>query len=319
MPAALLTPPAPAPAFALPFRSLWRTSPPLVLSATAMGVMAVVCLVGLAVDPRELLGVPVWVKPLKFCISSALYVLTLAALLAPLRRPRLVAVVGYGVGLIIAAEVVLIGVQAARGVASHFNVGTPFDAAVFAVMGVMIAALWVLTLVAAVALLRTPQADRVWRAATAWGLALALAGGAVSYLMTMPTPEQAAGFATAPPQVVGAHTVGAPDGGPGLPFVGWSRTGGDLRVPHFFGLHGLQAIPLLALALARLGRLSERQRRRLVHVGGALYLGGLAVLLQQALRGQPLLAPDAWTFGLGATILFGAALATLLTFRPSSR
>lgn len=319
MPAALATHPAVSPAPPSLLRPLWKTSPALVVSAAAMGVLAVVCLVGLAIDPRELLGAPVWVKPLKFCLSAALYVLALAVLLRPLGRSRLATAVGYGVGGILVAEVVLIAMQAARGVASHFNVSTPFDSMVFSAMGAMIAGLWVLTLVAAVALLRTPQPDRTWKTATAWALVIALAGGAVGYLMTMPTPEQVAGFATAPPLVVGAHTVGARDGGPGLPFVGWSTTGGDLRVPHFWGLHGLQALPLLALALSRVTRLTDRQRRRLVTVGGAAYAGVLGVLLQQALRGQPLTAPDVWTFTLGTLVVFAAALAALLTLRPSTR
>ena len=52
--------------------------------------------------------------------------------------------------LTMVGEIVLISMQAARGTTSHFNIRTPFDAAVFNAMGLMIvanslAAAWFLT------------------------------------------------------------------------------------------------------------------------------------------------------------------------------
>jgi len=298
-------------------RPLWRTSPPLVGSAAVLGLLALVCLAGLAVDPRTIGGEPVWIKPLKFCLSGAAYVLALAVLMRPLRKRRVSRVIGWGVGVILVAETVLIAMQAVRGVRSHFNISSTFDTAVFSSMGQMIAVLSILTLVAAIAILRTTTATPLWKQATLWGLVLTLAGGSVGFLMTLPTPEQIEGFADAPPVTIGAHTVGAPDGGPGLPLLGWSTIGGDLRIPHFWGLHGLQALPLLALGLMRLQSLTDRQRRRLLTLGGLAYAGVFGLLLQQALRAQPLLAPDVWTFGMFMGIVLFAGLAGVLILRGS--
>jgi len=89
--------------------------------------------------------------------------------------------------------------------------------------------------------------------------------------------------------VVGAHTVGAPDGGPGLPGTGWSVDHGDLRVPHFVGLHAFQALPLLALALPGAWSVGRRTRLTLVAAGSYAVLFG--ILLWQALRGESVVAP----------------------------
>ncbi len=85
------------------------------------------------------------------------------------------------------------------------------------------------------------------------------------------------------------HGIPGPDGGPGLPFVNWSTTGGDLRIAHFLGLHALQMLPALGWALDR-GRASAPDaRRRTIAVGGALWLALMAVALWLAVTGRPLL------------------------------
>ena len=106
--------------------------------------------------------------------------------------------------------------------------------------------------------------------------------------------------------VAGAHTVGAPDGGPGLLGTGWSREHGDLRVPHFVGLHALQALPFLAVLLRRRDW-PESLRTRAVVTTGAAYAGVFAVLTTQALRGQSILQPDAVTLAMFAAVALGGA------------
>ncbi|GGU55030.1 hypothetical protein GCM10010274_49950 [Streptomyces lavendofoliae] len=275
-----------------------------------MVVLAVVSAAGLVLDDRVVVGAPVWSKPLKFSVSFVAYCLSLAWMLSLLPRFRRT---GWWAGTVVvvagAVEMVVITGQAVRGKRSHFNRETPFDAALFDVMGATIVALWVATLVVAVLLFRTPLADR----ASAWAIRLStvltLTGAGLGFLMTLPSPGQRDSAS----DTVGAHSVGVPDGGPGMPLTGWSTTGGDLRVPHFVGMHALQVLPLVALLLLamapRLTRLrDERLRLRLVLVASAAYAAVLALLTWQALRGQPLVHPDGVT--LTAAALASAVIAT---------
>ena len=61
--------------------------------------------------------------------------------------------------------------------------------------------------------------------------------------------------------------------------------------PHFLGLHALQALPLVALLLAAPAS-RTRVRVRLTLVAAGSYAALFAILLVQALRGQPLLDAD---------------------------
>ncbi|MFJ9940846.1 hypothetical protein [Streptomyces erythrochromogenes] len=311
--------------------SSWRTwHRPLVVFSLLMALWAVGSAIGIAADDRVLTGAPIWAKPFKFSVSFVAYCLSLAWMISLLgeERPRLRRTAwwaGTVVAVASALEMVLITLQVLRGVRSHFNSATPFDAQVFSLMGNTVMVLWLGTLVVAVLLWRATIADR----ATTWSIristVLALTGAALAFLMVLPTPEQqrreTAGLELAES---GAHSVGVPDGGPGMFLTGWSTSGGDLRIPHFFGMHALQLLPLLVLLLAALAprhaRLrDERVRVRLVLVAGAVYAALLALLTWQALRGRPLVHPDGATLGAAAAVLAGGVLGVLAALSGGRR
>lgn len=281
----------------------------------AMAVLAVVATVGVLVDPRVLTGVPIWLKPLKFAVSFVLYGGTLAWMLSLL--PRRSRIAEGAVTVIVAVAVVEMAVivgQVVRGQASHFNDSTPLNTALFAAMGAAIMVLFLAHLVLGIVVLIRRIPDRVAATAVRWGLGLSLLGMLAAVPMTLPTQDPGI------EGVSGAHSVGVPDGGPGLPVVGWSITGGDLRIGHFVGLHALQALPILATLLSRFAtRLDERTRVRLLVVAGGAY-GVLTVLLTwQALRGQPLLHPDAGTLAAVAALVVASATATGLVLARRRR
>jgi hypothetical protein len=271
--------------------------------AVAMAVLTPVLAVLAVVDDRVLLGAPLWFKPLKFAISLALYAATLSWMLGQLRE-RTLARTGWIVTAAAAIEMAVIVGQAAVGNRSHYNMDTPLSAALWGTMGVTIVVLWLATLAVALRFLREPGRDRAATTAIRLGLVVALIGLAEGFLM-----------ATA-----ATHTVGAPDGGPGLPLLGWSTVGGDLRIAHFVGMHALQGLPLFAAALAVGHRLDEVTRVRLVQIAAAAWTGLVVLLTWQALRAQPLLAPDALTLAaLGAlvAVTVAAMVGTLAATRSS--
>lgn len=257
-------------------------------------------LVGVFIDQRVITGAPAWVKPTKFGVSIAVYSVTLLWILSLIRRDtptrqRFVRWTGWIVVTTLAVELVLIAVQVVRGTSSHFNLSTGFDAAVFTIMGASIGILFLANLVVAVVVLRTQLEDRVMASAIRLGLIIASIGMAFGFLMTNPTAQQLAAMdAGETVDFVGAHSVGVADGGEGLPFVGWSTEGGDLRIGHFIGMHALQILPFLAIGLRR-RRGSERRRRGTVRIAAAGYLGLTLLVTWQALRAQPLLRPDGVT------------------------
>ncbi|WP_439376695.1 hypothetical protein [Amycolatopsis lexingtonensis] len=295
---------------------------PSAVFAAVLGAIAVLCVAAMLVDQRTLAGAPIWAKPFKFAVSGALYFATWSWLvsLLPRFRPTAGWLTNFLV-LIFAAEYVLLVFQAARGRASHFNIATPQDELIYNTMGKMIMGLQVATLVLTVLMLFTKLEDRASFWAVRAGAVLSLAGISLGILMTNPTARQLAQWqAGGRPDMVGAHTVGLDDGGPGLPVLGWSTVAGDLRIPHFVGMHALQALPLLAIGLlalaARFPRLRDDVvRARLVLIGAAAYAGLIALVTWQALRAQSIVHPDATTLAAAAALVAAAGLGSWAAVR----
>jgi len=254
-------------------RVLHRVNPALSYTGWLNVGLAAGALLLLPFDHRHVTGALVWVKPLKFSLSLVAYTWTLAWLLADLPAParRGVRRLSGAVALSMVVEQVVIFIQAARGTTSHYNVSSPLNGLLFGLMGLFIVVNTAMTSWAGYLAWRyRPHGS----AGYVWGLRLGL--------LVFLVGSALGGFMIHHMQ----HTVGAPDGGPGLPGLGWSTGAGDLRVAHFMGLHALQALPLLGWAL---GRWVPRRAALLTGVGAALYVAAVAGLLLKALAGRPLL------------------------------
>ncbi|UYZ63530.1 hypothetical protein [Hymenobacter weizhouensis] len=255
-------------------RRLHRANPVLSLTGWLHVGLLGLALVLLPFDQRTVTGLPVWIKPLKFSLSVVAYVWTLGWLLAglPASVGRAVRLISRGVALSMVVEIGCIFTQAVRGTTSHFNAATPLDGALFGLMGVMIVLNTALTGWAVYLVWRhRPPGPSGYVWGVRLGLLLFLVGSVLGGMMIR----------------LNQHTVGAPDGGPGLPGLGWSTRAGDLRIAHFLGLHALQVVPLLGWWLSRH---LPRRAALLTWLGALAYAGLVAALFAQALAGQPLLA-----------------------------
>jgi hypothetical protein len=294
---------------------------PLLWLAAAMAALSVGAVIGLVLDPRILTGAPIWAKPLKFALSVGIYAVTLAWLIGLLpvtdaRRRRVAWWAGTVAAGFTAVEMVIIVGAAWAGSTSHFNVSTVLNTALWAIMAVSIVVVWLAAVPIAVLLLRTDLGDPARALAIRAGLLIALIGMALAFLMTGPTATQLTDYRG----IVGAHTVGVADGGPSLPLLGWSTVAGDLRIPHFVGMHALQVLPFCALLLEVLaGRVpaltAPRVRRGILRVLVGLYLGVLTLLTGQALAGQSIVQPGAPVIAIAAALFLAAVVGIILTFR----
>lgn len=252
-------------------------------SAYITAALLVVCAVVYSFDTRTVNGINVWIKPNKFNTSLLMQLLTvlwLWQLVEPAKRAlrfavRLIATLAIS-GLI---EIFYIAFQSARGRASHFNSQTAWEAFMYSgVMGTAAVVLVVTTSIAGYWIWKHASVEARKHQGLYWGAVLGLFLGGVATLVT--ASILASGQIAGPGHWVGGvrSDIG------GLPILGWSTTGGDLRVPHFFATHLMQALPLAGLLA---DKLFPSQAKLFVWLASAAGLGIVALTFLQAVSGQP--------------------------------
>lgn len=241
-------------------------------------------LLPLALDPRQFQGVSVWLKPWKFQLSVGLYLWTLAWALAQVPQwlgaatRRYVVLASLVGGLF---EVLYITWQGSQGLASHYNESTPLYQVMYAAMGMFAVLLNSSAGVLGWAILRRGQQHSM-------GEVLRLGLG-LGLILTFVLGTATGGYLGS--RIDTGHWVGGTRSDAlGWWVLGWSRDGGDLRVAHFLGVHAMQLLPLLALALPRCWPAAAPSTQRYVMLlAAALLTLGTVATFVQAVLGQPLL------------------------------
>ena len=256
---------------------LQRRQPLLATAAQICLITILPCLLAMLVDVRLVNGISVWIKPAKFLLSLALYYATLAWIFGYLPR----AAQGSRGGLFVIRAALIAGLlemawliaAAVAGVPAHFNRESLVWALLYGAAGVGATTLLLAVLVQGVMIAR----DRSVDLQPAFRRSLVLGAG-LSFAMTLATAFVLASG-------IGHWVGGTPSDAAGLWLMGWSRTGGDLRVAHFFALHLHQALPLVGWAIVR-GGLPRPMVA--VHLSAVLMVGWVIFVFVQALQGRPL-------------------------------
>ena len=183
------------------------------------------------------LGINSMIKPIKFALSIWAYSWTMALILNYVADTKKVKIYAWVAVVCMSFEQIAITLQATKGELSHFNHATVFGTILFSLMGVFILTVTLWT--AYITSVFIKQKSYNLPPATVLSIKIGLIYFVIFSLF--------GGYISSLP----GHTVGSADGSTGLWFLNWSVLYGDLRVAHFFGIHSLQIIPLLGVAVSK--------------------------------------------------------------------
>ncbi|MEX0346121.1 MAG: hypothetical protein AB3N20_14445 [Rhizobiaceae bacterium] len=263
--------------FHSPFAEFFRRDPVLAGGAMFMALLIIPTFSAMLIETRELSGRNVWAKPLKFELALAVYLATLAWFAAWLpekfRTGRWFRIYIWIIVACCVVEMVWIGGAAAAGTASHFNNTNTFMAAVYPVMGVLAVTLTSASVVFAIHI----HPNKTSGLAPAFKLSVVL-GLILTFVLTV----LVAGYIASQP----GHAIGVVESErDGFPIFGWLRSGGDLRVAHFFSTHALHFLPVVGFMASSMR--SQTKSMYAVWLAALLYLVFVAYTFVQAIMAQP--------------------------------
>jgi len=219
-----------------------------------------------------------WIKPIKFATSFSTFLWTVSPMLLALRIPGWQSrIAGQAIAFGAIMEMVFLTAQAGRS--AYFPGPATFtDTVIFHGTSAMISIITTVCLWMTVLYFfnsRVAIEDKTMLAAVRCSLVIFMIGNAVGgYMLAR-----------------GSHTVGAPDGGPGMPFTNWSTVGGDLRIAHFIAIHAIQILPLLVWAVREfMPAMPKAKRNVTLYAATAVLTLAVAGTFVQAAMARPLVA-----------------------------
>ncbi len=205
-----------------------------------------------------------WYKPFKFAFSTFLFAWAMAWYCHYLPEFN-IRLFNWTVIILLGFEIAYIALQAGRGQLSHYNMSTPMYATLYSLMALAATVVTLYTAYVGFLFFTTtfPTLPSYYVWAIRMGILLFVVFSFEGFVMGSKL----------------THTIGGPDGGPGIPLLHWSTKFGDPRVAHFIGMHALQVLPLLAFYVFKNSK---------VTLAVALLYGLLALFtLVRALNGKP--------------------------------
>ena len=213
-----------------------------------------------------------WRKPIVFglSLSSTLFLMAWVLNFMPTRH-RLHSWLMRILAISMSVEYGLIVMQVWRGEASHFNYTTPFNNAVFGMMGTMILIFaMICIIITGLSFLRmNAPSSMVW--AIRIGLLILVVSQFLGYAIVQNGTAQA--FSESGEllrDVTGTASI--------------FGAAGNMKVPHAVTLHALQVLPILAWLLF-FSKWTERRRTQVVLVAAGGYIGLVIVSMMQTFSG----------------------------------